>query len=458
MTSLTESLRLSDSPALSDPLAWLFGLEQFGIKLGLDNITAILDALGHPERAFRSVHIAGTNGKGSVTAMVDAALRAAGHRSARYTSPHLIDLAERFVVDGRPVAPETLGHAVRDVRDVVDLLCRRGRLRVQPTFFEVTTAVGFELFRRAGAEVAVCEVGLGGRLDATNVIDPVASAITSIGFDHQQYLGRTLPDIAGEKAGIIKPGVPVVVGRLDRQAFDAVAEVARRQGAELIEALAGVSVEEIRMDDVRVTRDGAGTSLDSPTRLRLRTPRRDYGRVELALRGSHQIDNALVAVRLLETIDERGVTVQPVAVVEGLQRAAWPGRLDVRSGPGGREALLDAAHNGDGAAALAAFLRTSGFGKAPLVFAAMRDKDIDAMLRALAPEIGALVPTRASNARSADPWEIARLARAIAPGLPITLAAEPAEALESAWRLSARIVVAGSIFLIGDVMKQSGWS
>jgi dihydrofolate synthase/folylpolyglutamate synthase len=291
------------------------------------------------------------------------------------------------------------------------------------------------------------------------VIDPVVSAITSIGFDHQQYLGRTLPDIAVEKAGIIKPGVPVVVGRLDRPAFDAIAEVARRQGAELIEALEGVSVEEVRLDDeVRLTRDAEGASGGSLTRLRLRTPRRDYGRVELALRGSHQIDNALVAVRLLETLDERGVTVQPAALVDGLRCAAWPGRLDVRSRPDGRAALLDAAHNRDGAAALAAFLRTSAFGKSPLVFGAMRDKDIDAMLRALAPEIGALVPTRASNARSADPSEIARLARAIAPGLPVTLAAEPGEALEAAWRLSARIVVAGSIFLIGDVMKQSGWS
>src|SRR5713101_5196533 len=354
--------------------------------------------LGHPEDAFRSIHIAGTNGKGSVTAMVDAALRAAGHRSARYTSPHLIDLAERFVVDGRRVDPGALGQTVRDVRDVVDLLRRRGTLQFHPTFFEVTTAVAFELFRRAGAEVAVCEVGLGGRLDATNVLEPVASAITSIGFDHQQYLGRTLPDIAVEKAGIIKPGVPVVVGRLDRPAFDAIAAVARRQGAELIEAPEGVSVEESGLDDeVQLERHAANISGGSLTRLGLRTPRRDYGRVELALRGSHQIDNALVAVRLLETLDDRGVTVRPAAVVEGLRHAVWPGRLDVRSRPDGRVALLDAAHNRDGAAALATFLRSSVFGKSPLVFAAMRDKDIDAMLRALAPEIGALVATRASS-------------------------------------------------------------
>ena len=458
---------MSDSPALSDSLAWLFGLEQFGIKFGLDNITAIVGALGHPERAFRSVHIAGTNGKGSVTAMVDAALRAAGHRSARYTSPHLIDLSERFVVDGRPVTPQALDQAMGEVRDVVELLRHRGRLQVHPTFFEVTTAVAFELFRHAGAQVAVCEVGLGGRLDATNVIEPVASAITSIGFDHQQYLGRTLPEIATEKAGIIKPGVPVVVGRLDRPAFNAIAAVAHRQGAALIEALEGVTIGEVRLaDDVAARRDAANWREapskegdgSSSTRLRLRTPRRDYGVVELALRGSHQIDNAMVAVRLLETLDERGVTVQPAAVVEGLRRAAWPGRLDMRRRPDGGAALLDAAHNRDGAAALAAFLRTSTFGGAPLVFAAMRDKDIDAMLQRLAPEIGALVATRASSDRSADPSEIARLARAIAPGLAVTVAAEPAAALEAAWRLSTRIVVAGSIFLIGDVMKQSGWS
>src|SRR6266851_4538841 len=177
------------------PLDWLFGLDQFGVKLGLDNINTLLDALGHPERAFRSVHVAGTNGKGSVTAMVDAALRAAGHRSARYTSPHLVDLSERFVIDGVRVERAPLVAAVGDLRDAVDRLRRDGALDVQPTFFEVTTAVAFELFRRAHVEVAVCEVGLGGRLDATNVLQPVATAITSIGLDHQQYLGTTLSAI-----------------------------------------------------------------------------------------------------------------------------------------------------------------------------------------------------------------------------------------------------------------------
>ncbi len=195
-----------------DPLSYLFSLEQFGIKFGLENITAIVERLGRPDRAYHSVHVAGTNGKGSVTAMVDVALRAGGHRSGRYTSPHLIDLAERFVIDGRPVAAPDLVGAAADVRNAVEALRADGSLVVQPTFFEVTTAIALELFRRARVEIAVLEVGLGGRLDATNVVSPIATAITSIAFDHQLYLGSTLADIAYEKAGIVKPGVPVVVG------------------------------------------------------------------------------------------------------------------------------------------------------------------------------------------------------------------------------------------------------
>ena len=155
---------------MTDPLSYLFGLGQFGIKFGLENMFAIVGRLGHPERTFRSVHIAGTNGKGSVTAMIDAGLRAAGHRSARYTSPHLVDLAERFVIDGRPVAAEKMVAAVADVQATIEQLLAEGGLQAHPTFFEVTTAVAFELFRRAGVDTAVLEVGLGGRLDATNVI------------------------------------------------------------------------------------------------------------------------------------------------------------------------------------------------------------------------------------------------------------------------------------------------
>ncbi len=403
-----------------DPLQYLFSLEQFGIKFGLDNISAIVARLGHPERAFASIHVAGTNGKGSVTAMVDASLRAAGHRSARYTSPHLVDLSERFVIDGRPVGDVDLRRAVADVRDAIDDLRRRGELEVQPTFFEVTTAVAFELFRRAHVQLAVLEVGLGGRLDATNVVAPphlLATAITSIAFDHQLYLGSTLGEIALEKAGIIKPGVPLVVGPLPAEAMAPIAQVARQRGAPMIHAAPG---------------DAAGFAV--------------------GLRGTHQMANAAIAVRLLQIVDAHGIAVPASAIGAGLADPRWPGRLDTRLLSGGRELLLDAAHNPAGAAALASYLEAAGT-KRPLVFASMRDKDVTGMFTALLPAVSRLIVTRASNPRSAEPEALAERARTIAPGLPISIEPLIADALAAAWRASPQIVVAGSIFLLGDVLK-----
>jgi dihydrofolate synthase/folylpolyglutamate synthase len=409
---------------LNDPLTYLAGLEQSGIKFGLDNISAIVARLGHPERTFRSVHIAGTNGKGSVTAMVDAALRAAGHRSARYTSPHLVDITERFVIDGRPVTREALASATACVRDAIDGLRAHGGMDVQPTFFEVTTAIAFELFRRARVSIAVLEVGLGGRLDATNIVSPpdvVATAITSIAFDHQLYLGTTLREIALEKAGIIKPGVPLVVGPLDPDAAAAIDEVAASRGAGVIRADA-----------------------------------RDCDGLAIGLAGAHQRSNAAVALRILQLLDAGGLSVSAQAIAAGLANPQWPGRLDMRRLADGRELLLDAAHNPAGAAALASYLLTEGGEPRPLVFAAMRDKDVAGMFAALLPAVGRLVLTRASNARSADPESLAERARAVAPALPIAIEPALGTALDAAWRASPRIVVAGSIFLLGDVMKRVG--
>ena len=400
-----------------DPLTYLFGLEQFGIKFGLESISAILAGLGHPEGTFRSVHVAGTNGKGSVTAMVEVALRAAGHRSARYTSPHLCDITERFVIDGRPVAREALVAVVADVRDAVETLRREGALSVQPTFFEVTTAAAFELFRRSGVEVAVIEVGLGGRLDATNVLAPVATAITSIALDHQQYLGSTLGEIALEKAGIIKAGVPVVVGDLGPDAMAVIVSIARSRGAPLV-----------------------------------RTTPADVAGFTIGLRGGHQVSNAAVAAALLRACAASGLAVPRASVAEGLAHPAWPGRLDVRRLSDGREVTLDAAHNPAGAAALASYLLTVTGTKQPLVFAAMQDKDAAGMLRVLLPAVDRLIVTRASTRRSADPSALAELARTIAPALPVSVVPEPADALAAAFLNSRRIVVAGSIFLLGDVL------
>jgi dihydrofolate synthase/folylpolyglutamate synthase len=208
----------------------LFALETFGIKLGLENIGRLCDALGHPEQTFLSLHIAGTNGKGSVTAMVHAALVAAGVRAARYTSPHLVHLHERFVVGNAPIDDDTLLQVAADVLDCADELQRNGLLPAPPTFFEATTAMAFEIFRRKHVDVAVIEVGLGGRFDATNVVVPPVGAITSIAFDHEQHLGHTLAEIASEKAGIIKPAMVVVCGSLPPVALDVMKRAARSAG------------------------------------------------------------------------------------------------------------------------------------------------------------------------------------------------------------------------------------
>jgi len=401
-----------------DALSYLFSLEQFGIKFGLDNISTLVARLGHPERAFRSVHIAGTNGKGSVTAMVDAALRAAGHRSARYTSPHLVALTERFTIDGRPVSEDTLVAVVADIRGVIEALLAEQVLSAPPTFFEVTTATAFELFRRAGVEIAVLEVGLGGRLDATNVVDPGVTAITSIAFDHERHLGSTVAEIAFEKAGIIKPGVPVVIGELPPDAAAVIDRVARERGADI-----------------------------------LRTTAADAGGFALGLAGAHQAGNAAIAIKILETLHAQGVVVPRTAIAQGLARPEWPGRLDLRRLADGRELLLDAAHNPAGAAALASYLQADPRGPVPLVFAAMKDKDTLGMFTALLPAVSQLILTRATNPRSAEPSTLETQARTVS-NLPVTIEPSVARALAIAWRESPRIVVAGSIFLLGDVLIQ----
>jgi dihydrofolate synthase/folylpolyglutamate synthase len=426
----------------TDPLEYLFGLERFGIKFGLENMRSLVASLGHPERAFRSVHIAGTNGKGSVTALVDAALQAAGFRSARYTSPHLVDLSERFVVGGRPIDHDVLVATVSHVREHVERLIAAGVLVTQPTFFEVTTAVALEFFAASSVDVAVIEVGLGGRLDATNVITPDATAITSIAFDHEKYLGQTLSSIASEKAGIIKPNVPVVIGALDPEAEAAIESIARERGATIVRANDGVALERLRVPP------------SAPTRIHLRTPTHDYGELTISLRGAHQIGNAVVAVRLLELLNARGVRVPAAAIADGLANVSWPGRLEHRRISADREMILDAAHNPAGAAALAAYLSETFVEKLPLVFAAMRDKDVPRMFEALLPEVSTVILTRASNRRSADLEELAQQATAAASRTSVLVRPELGDALETAWGLSPRIVVAGSIFLLGDVLKE----
>jgi dihydrofolate synthase / folylpolyglutamate synthase len=418
-----------------DPTAWLWGLETLGIKFGLDNIRALCAALGEPQRAFQSAIVAGTNGKGSVTAMVETGLRAAGHRVARYTSPHLSRLEERFVVHGRCIAPDALAAAAGAVRQAAVRLTAAGKLTAPPTFFEATTAIGFEAFRRAGVEIAVLEVGLGGRLDATNVVLPTAAAITSVGLDHQQWLGSTLREIAAEKAGIIKPGVPVVTGAMPDEAREVIVDICLGRGAPLVDA---------------ALTPAQATLAEGRTRFELETPRGRYGPLELALDGRHQAANAVTAVRLLETLDARGIRVPSAAIERALTDTRWPGRLEL-VGEGARRVLLDAAHNPDGAGALAAYLGDTWPTGVPLVFGAMADKDAPGMLAALAGRITTVVLTRPRAARAADLGALAAAARLVLDGVPQAVVPDPLAAVARARQSGCPVLVTGLIYLVGEV-------
>lgn len=419
-------------------------------RYDLGRIAALVAAAGHPERAYPTVLVAGTNGKGSVTAVVERALRAAGLRTGRYTSPHLVRPEERIAIDGVPVATDAFEAAIEAFEKVEAGCLAAGTLADPATFFEAMTAIAFDLLRQARVDIGLIEVGLGGRLDATNVCDPVATAIVSIDLDHQALLGETRAAIAAEKAGIARAGVPLVVGDLTDEALDAVTRVAGGAGARLVYAAEGVEC---------VVRGVTGGHLT----IVLDTATRTYGPVRLALAGAHQAANAFVAVALLEALDDAGVHVDRAAVETGLSAARWPGRLDRVVLEGGRTVLLDAAHNASGARALAAHLTQASPGGAPppLVFAASKDKDAAGMIRALASSVGDIVVTAFAGGRG-EPAEILADRVRAALGEPgarprrIDVASSLAAALEIAWSRSPHIVVAGSIFLLGEVYPLIG--
>ncbi len=416
----------------------LHAREFFGIKLGLENMRTLTAALDHPDRAYATVIIAGTNGKGSVTAMVDRALRAAGHRVARYTSPHLVRLEERFAIDGEPVDTDTLEATATHVLEVEAAAQADGRLPSPATFFELTTAIALELFRRAHVEIAVLEVGLGGRFDATNIVSPRAAAITSIDFDHTKHLGDTIAEIAFEKAGVIKPGIPVVVGDLRADADTVIQRVADEQRATLVLAHEGVECK--------------GDVAGGRAHLTIETPTRIYGPLTLALPGRHQIGNAVVAVRLLEELDALGLHVSAEAVATGLSDVRWRGRLERVQVSGGHEIVLDAAHNPAGAAALASYLREIWPSGVPIVFGVMADKDMDKMLVELAPAASSFIITQVAMPRAAKAETIAAAAERLLPGR-VRVVDDPPRALDAALATAAPAAcVAGSIFLLGALL------
>ena len=426
-----------------NPVEYLFSLERFGIKLGLDTIRTLRTALGHPDRRFRSILIAGTNGKGSVAAMVERGLRAAGYRTGLFTSPHLVNVTERFALDGRGVDPTTLAVAAGHIRETIEALRRDGTLEHPPTFFEATTALALSLFARHSVDVAVLEVGMGGRFDATNVVTPVGVAIPSIDIDHQQYLGATLAQIAFEKAGVIKPNSVVVTAESKREPRDVLRAACAAHHARLVAADTDV--------DIRWRAEEGTTLIDE-----METPHRHYGPMTLSLRGRHQLGNAAVAVRLLEELTTAGIEVPAAAIVEALTDTRWPGRLEwLPVEPTGR-VLLDPAHNVAAAVALKEYVMAWHPAGLPFVFSALRDKDVPGILRALDAAVTGIVCTTIDSPRAQPLGDLVRAARETRPDLTVHGVAEPRAALAAAWREGPAAVAAGSVFLVGQIMRELG--
>ncbi len=401
----------------NDPIAWLYGLQSHGIKLGLEGIRTLLALLDHPERATPSMLVGGTNGKGSVAAMLDAMLGASGHRTGLYTSPHLVRPNERIRIAGEDITDGEFHRVLGVVRAACERGLAEGRLEAHPSFFEVMTAAALFAFHDARVDAAVLEVGLGGRLDATNATEPLASAIVTVSLDHLETLGTTLEAIALEKAGIVRAGRPVVSG---------------------VAQPAIVTVLRARCDAIGATWiDARAAKLPSGVRL--------------SLDGTHQRDNARVAVAAFEAFSrELGHAPDPRAMRHGLETARWPGRLQLIEGA--PSILLDGAHNVAGAEALAAHLALRGGPKPVLLLAAMADKNLPGILGPLVPHIASVVATRPAVARAADSKDVAAAARAL--GLPAGADPDPARALEKARALAGPgglVLVAGSLYLVGAV-------
>jgi dihydrofolate synthase/folylpolyglutamate synthase len=428
--------------------------------LKLDRMRALLRLLDDPHRRYRIVHVAGTKGKGSTAAMLAAVLRAAGHRVGLFTSPHLSDVSERIQVDGMPISRNELVARMREVEPAVRQLERRGPNH-SPTFFEVGTALGFTHFDCRRVDVAVVEVGLGGRFDSTNVCMPIVSVVTNISFDHMAQLGHTLERIAREKGGIIKHGRPVVTTAIAPEALAIIAQIAHERRAPLM-ALGRDFQYEYQAGRLNQSAGGNRQSAEKRVtadcrlpRVRVTTREAAWPWLELALFGGHQAQNAAGVIAVVEELRHLGLPIADAAVACGLRDVHWPARLEVL----GEQplVLLDCAHNVASAQALVDTLRDSFRvgGRRALIFAVSNDKQVPEMLRALAPQFDRFFLTRyAGNVRSVPPEQLAELLHRFAPQASLSMHASAAEAWRKA-RDQARaddlIAITGSVFLAGEL-------
>jgi dihydrofolate synthase / folylpolyglutamate synthase len=390
----------------AETIEYLFGIRLFGQKLGLETMRYLLELLGNPERKLHFIHIAGTNGKGSVAAMCHSVLTTAEYRTGLYTSPHLVSFCERFQINGHPISETDVVRLVEQLKPVLEQVATHPEFR-QPTFFEAATALALLYFQEQKVDVVVWETGLGGRLDATNVVTPLVSVITNIGFDHMQYLGETLAQIAAEKSGIIKPRVPVITATTDADAL----AVIRGQAALL----------------------GCPVTVVS-----------EVGEYDPPLIGRHQIVNCATAVAALWAT---GLEINESKIRTGLARTKWPGRFQVIG-----DVVLDGAHNADAARRLAATLQDHFPGRRfRLVLGVLRDKNYGEICRILAPLTDDIVCVPVRSERTSEPRALAEQCRRANPRATVRIST-----LEEAFKTDTLTVITGSLFLVGEAMEKLG--
>ncbi|HLJ24672.1 MAG TPA: folylpolyglutamate synthase/dihydrofolate synthase family protein [Candidatus Acidoferrales bacterium] len=408
-------------------------------KFDLKNITVVCEHLGQPQRQFQSVHVAGTNGKGSTSAMLDSILRAAGLRTGLYTSPHLERINERIRLDGREISDQEFAAAFTRVQQAIEELLAAGRLAAHPTFFECVSAVAFVHFAGAGAEYAVCETGMGGRLDATNILLPEVAVITQIDFDHENYLGHSIEEIAAEKAGIIKPGARVVSAAEHLIARVVIRRRCAEVGAFLVEIENAFYLEDVTATDGRFS----FTAISYETGVRIP--------IALQLAGRFQVRNALTALAAARLLAERGAPIDDQDISRGFAAAVWPGRLErIGERP---DIYVDGTHNPAGAREISVFWEQFLPGRnIILIYGAMRDKAVDEIAGLLFPRASTVILTAPAQSRSISAPLLAEMTAHHARRAEVI--PDPAKALERALELAAPedvIFITGSLYLVGEL-------
>jgi dihydrofolate synthase / folylpolyglutamate synthase len=421
-----------------ETIDYLYALQKHGIKLALSNSHALMSLMGDPHRKFRSVHVAGTNGKGSTSAFIASMLQAAGYRVGLYTSPHLVSFTERIRINAVLITEAKVVELAARVRDAARKAEGPGGMGAfSPTFFEVTTAMAFTYFAEEGVDIAVIEVGMGGRLDSTNVITPLVSVITNIELEHTEFLGATLTEIAGEKAGIIKQGVPVVTGAMQQEVITVIEREAAAREAGVYRLSNDFMPVPVVSQRAQIF-DYRGITVS-------------YEKVRIKMLGRYQVDNASLALATIECLRKAGILVDEAAVRRGLEQARWEGRLElVARKP---DIYLDGAHNPASARMLAATVREmkSAYRRTVLIIGILQDKDCGGIIAALAPLVDHVIVTKPDYSRAMDVQALASAIRKLHGSVGTAETVGDAIAMARDNELPDDLVlITGSLYMVGD--------